>query len=197
MSSNTINNALAYARSFVGIPYRWHRANDPIASDDKFWASNEPLTITAAAIQRDGKSIVCTGLVNLVRRHLGLTVPGLDTPYPGTTGAWFSYLAAAGRLEPIDVKKHYPAGTLLLRDFGDIETDQGHVAILAEPPAREPITAGTLIHAYADVPYEQAAVSARPAGLTGFTPFSESHYYASEKGYYSHICRPENWILRD
>jgi hypothetical protein len=196
MSANdTVHAALQYARSFLGIPYKWHRADEPIAPDDKFWASNEPLTITAEAIRQAGKSIVCTGLVNLVRRHLGLTVPGFDTPYPGTTGAWFSYLATAERLEPITMHAHYPAGTLLLRDFDSIEADQGHVAILAEAPAGEPITAGTLLHAYADVPYDDAAEG--PAGTTGFTPFSESHAYDSEKGYYTHICRPEDWILRD
>jgi hypothetical protein len=106
-ADDTIHGALQYARSFLGIPYKWHRADDPIAPNDKFWASSEPLTITAEAIQQAGKSIVCTGLVNLVRRHLGLTVPGLDTP------------------------------------------------------------------------------------------FSESHACDSEKGYYTHICRPEHWILRD
>ncbi len=195
-ADDTIHGALQYARSFLGIPYKWHRADDPIAPNDKFWASSEPLTITAEAIRQGGKSIVCTGLVNLVRRHLGLTVPGLDTPYPGTTGAWFSYLADAGRLEPITVQAHYPAGTLLLRDFSSMETDQGHVAILVESPTGEPITAGTILHAYADVPYDEAALTTA-AGTTDFTPFSESHACDSEKGYYTHICRPEHWILRD
>ena len=192
-----ITQALTYARSFIGAPYRWHRADDPIEADDKFWVSNETLTITLEEIERAGKSIVCTGLANLVRRHLGLTIPGLGSdPHPGTTGAWFSYLTAAGRLEPLDVRTHYPAGTLLLRDFADIETDQGHVAILAEAPAGQPILAATLLHAYADRSYEESA-GAAPAGTTGLTPFSESYGYASEKGYYTHICRPENWILRD
>lgn len=196
-----ITQALTYARSFIGAPYRWHRPDDPIEPDDKFWASNEPLTITLEEIDCAGKSIVCTGLANLVRRHLGLTIPGLGSnPHPGTTGAWFSYLAAAGRLEPLDVRSHYPAGTLLLRDFADIETDQGHVAILAEAPAGESILSATLLHAYADRSYEETAeglLRTAPAGTTGLTPFSESHHYVSEKGYYTHICRPENWILRD
>ena len=54
-----IDEAMVYAKSFIDIPYRWHRTGDKIKGDDKFWAINEP-KITAEEIKKEDKCIVCT-----------------------------------------------------------------------------------------------------------------------------------------
>ena len=135
-----INKVISYAKTLINVPYRWHRDNDKIQGDDKFWAKNAP-HVTREEINKQDKCIVCTGLINLMRRYMGLSIPGLDgslndingDKLPGTTSIWFAYLKRKKRLEKLDVKKKYPKGTLLLRDFHDIETDQGHVAVIILP----------------------------------------------------------------
>lgn len=125
MKSATIDDCLFYALSLVGIPYRWYREGEHITGTDKFWASNEPAP-SAVQIRDNDLSIVCAGLINLMRRYVGLPVPGVDgsmgedgVKWPGTTSAWFKYLKMQGKLEPIYTVKKYPRGTLLLRPFAD------------------------------------------------------------------------------
>ncbi len=196
----SVNQVIEYACTFIGIPYRWHREGAPIQPDDKFWASNES-HITRQQIDEQDKCIVCTGLINLMRRFQGLTIPGLDgslndiegDKFPGTTGIWFEYLARANRLEPLDVKKKYPAGTLVLRNFSDVETDQGHVAVIIDERGPS-VLDQTIIHAYAIDDYS-SSFDKKNVGTTGTTRFRYSHYFSSETGYYTHVCVPEKWLL--
>jgi hypothetical protein len=225
-----IDSVLEYARSLGDIPYRWHRADDPIQGDDKFWAANNgpvPKQIVAT------KSIVCSGLTNLMRRYLGKNIPGISpldleaeqmkkadgsliikedgSPYtwrdeghafPGTTGTWFRYLQEKGRLEPLDVKKKYPKGTMILKDFVSVDLDQGHVVVLLnDANVGETILDQTIIHAYPIIGYKESIEKGIvDVGQTGLTNFKVSHYWGQEEkepGYYTHICLPENWLLID
>ncbi len=187
--SAPIESALLYARRLVGRPYKWYRAGDPITGDEPFYAADLPAP-APADLHLAGKSIVCTGVANLMRRHVGLPIPPADSvagiPFPGTTDAWFHYLDKDGLLEGFCIKRalagEYQAGSLLLRNFADVETDQGHVAILIDPEH--------ILHAY--------AYGDRPcpgtAGICDITRLADSHYYAGSSGYYTHICAAEKWL---
>jgi hypothetical protein len=196
----TIDEVLAYLKIFLGVPYRWHRAGDAITADAPFWAGNGPAPSREFIDQTD-KAIVCTGLANLARRYRGLSIPGLDgtldddevqgSTYPGTTGTWFAYLDRKGVLEPLDVECSYPKGTLVLRDFGNLDTDQGHVGVLIDT-CDTTVLDQTLLHAYADLSYNES-MDIKNVGQTGLVPFKDSHL-SSPGGYYTHICRPEDWL---
>ncbi len=195
-----INKVIVYAKTLINVPYRWHRDGDKIQGDDKFWAKNAP-HVTRDEINTQDKCIVCTGLINLMRRFLGLSIPGLDgslndiegDKFPGTTGIWFNYLLRKNRLEKLDVKKKYPKGTLILKNFEDVENDQGHVAVIIDDNA-DNILEQKIIHAYAQLGYNESK-NKKNVGKTGTMKFKFSHYFASDKGYYTHICLPKNWLL--
>jgi hypothetical protein len=187
----SIENALTYARGLLGLPYRWYRHGEHIAGDDKFYASNEPAPATADLFKQN-KCIVCTGVPNLMRRVNGFCVPPTDEniPFPGTTDAWFHYLQTKNVLKPFqahDAAK-YPLGTLVLRNFGNLEHDQGHVAVIIEP--------GKILHAYAEIPYNQS-VQHQNVGICGISDLLYSHYYDHHPGYYTHVCSPDDWLLKN
>lgn len=197
-----IQAALDYAYTLLGLPYRWYRKGEAITADDKFYAANKPAPV-AADLFADDKCIVCTGVANLMRRCVGLPVPpavaDADIPFPGTTGtestgsnnedtvfigttdAWFYYLQKNNKLQPFDIEKaltnKYPKGSLLIRNFENVETEQGHVAIL--------IDSHRILHAYA---YDDTS------GICGITLLKDSHYYNGHPGYYTHICLAEDWL---
>lgn len=187
---SVIQEALRYAHTLIGLPYRWYiGAEESITGDDKFYAADGPAP-AAADLRAADKSIVCTGVANLMRRHVGLPIPPADPaagiPYAGTTDAWFYYLERAGKLQEFNIGAagagKYPAGSLLLRNFGDIETDQGHVAVL--------IDSRRILHAYA------FGASPKPGndGECNITSLEVSHYYYGPAGYYTHICLAEDWL---
>ena len=201
-----IDSVLEYAKTLIGTPYRWHKEGDSIQGNDKFWATNAQ-HITREQINTTNKCIVCTGLINLMRRFLKLSIPGADgngpddyRTFPGTTGTWFHYLSEKGRLESLDITRKYPKGTLLLRDFGSVDKDQGHVAVLIDELGST-IFDQTIIHAYSEHGYAESIAEGRVnVGQTGLTNFKVSHYWGQEEkepGYYTHICLPENWLLQD
>ncbi len=200
-NNKKINDVIKYAKTLINVPYRWHREGNKIKGTDKFWAKNGP-AVSREYIDKTDKCIVCTGLINLMRRYVGLTIPGLDgslddiegSKYPGTTGIWFAYLKRGKRLEKLNVSKKYPKGTLLLRDFEDIE-NQGHVAVIIDEKGIS-ILDQKIIHAYAKLPYK-GSENIKNVGKTGTMKFTSSHYYSSPEGYYTHICLPENWLLKD
>ena len=174
--------AISYALGLVGLPYKWYRQGEPVTGDDKFYASNNPAP-DPAKLHEEKKCIVCTGVINLMRRCLNLHVPP-----PGTTDVWFAYLQQNDWLEPFDIHTSYPVGTLLLRDFGDMQTDQGHVAVLLEN--------NKILHAYAEKDYDES----RPdeiVGVCGISDLDYSHYFYGDEGYYTHICRPVHWLQKN
>ncbi len=202
INSKKINKVIAYAKSLVNVPYRWHREDDPIQPDDKFWADNGPV-VTREQIDQEDKCIVCTGLINLMRRFNGLSIPGLDgtlndiegDKFPGTTGIWFAYLDRKDRLEPIDINRKYPKGTLVIRDFTDVENDQGHVAVVIDEKG-DNLLDQKIIHAYAKLSYADSK-DKKNVGKTGTMKFRSSHFYENDQGYYTHACLPENWLLKE
>lgn len=220
-----LNDVLAYAYSLVGIPYRWHREEDKISGVDKFFASNDGIVYSREDIigegeENTGKCIVCTGLINLMRKYAGLTIPGLDGSlgevginFPGTTGIWFMYLERKGVIQPLDSDKTYPPGTLLLRDFHDVVYDQGHVAVVVDNAVAgnlnitdedcpnvtniQSVLNQYIIHSYSQISYVKSKImNITDVGKVSIEKMHLSHLW-DKNGYYTHICYPEDWILTE
>ena len=173
-----VMSAITYAKSLINVPYRWYDESIDIANpDDQFWCKSGPAPDAKAIILED-KSIVCTGLINLMRRHLWRSVPKHDT-CPGGTVAWVNYLSKKNCLKPIDINAVYPAGTLLIKKYENAE-DQGHVAVMLED--------SYMIHACADVPYK-------------FRHMYKNHGYVRVEKYYTHyfthVCDADDWLLSE
>jgi hypothetical protein len=213
MNSSKINNVLEYAKTLLGIPYRWHLEEDDFSEEDKFWANNSPAP-SAKQIIKNNRSIVCTGLINLMRRYNGLSIPGLNgningkykefyKKYPGGTGAWFLYLYQKKRLEKIDLKKNYPNGTLLLARFKSIEEDQGHVAVICDFDCTHTKSTKTLneqliIHAAPCIKYKDRD-KLDDHGSVFIEPFHvlNDKEKKKKKTYYTYVCLPENWLIEN
>lgn len=188
-----IQDALDYAKTLINIPYRWYveEKDDMNDGTDKFWCANSPEPSFMDIINND-KSIVCTGLLNLLRRKYNLSIPGLNgniygkyqelyRKYPGGTGAWFLYLYQRKRLEKRNHTMKYPKGTLLLAKFRDNEQNQGHVAIVMDEQH--------LIHARPDVLFANKD-KVKNHGSVQIEPLSKMHDY-------THVCYPEKWLILD
>ena len=166
---------LPYAFSLLGVPYGyWSRGTIPRDDSSSFYAVNAPPP-SRAILEANGVS--CTGFLNLLCRHLGLPVPGVEDPtesYPGGTGAWYKYLEP--HLTPYDLQADYEDGTLLFRPYASIE-DQGHIALVYN---------GKILHSYAYKwePYTQN----HPVdpGVSHTPPWKD--------GYFTYAAPPSAWL---
>jgi hypothetical protein len=122
----------------------------------------------------------CAGLINIIQLMRNRKVPGVLTNnyYAGGTYIWFEYLQAAECLEPVDINKIYPAGSLLIRQYRD-HNDQGHVAVVLTTGY---LSQQKLLHCYIS------------KGITIDETVLESHSWV-EDGYYEYIC--VDWFHRD
>jgi hypothetical protein len=207
MVSKKIKKALDYAISLLGIPYRWYvEGEDEFEECDKFWIGNSPPP-SADKILKNDKSIVCTGLINLMRRYNGLSIPGLNgnitgkykefyKKYPGGTGAWFLYLYQKKRLHKLDLKSRYPNGTLLLARFKNNEDDQGHVAVVCDKNSDKLIGEQLIIHAGPCIPFKERNKE-KNHGSVIIEPFhvSNNKWKKDKKLYYKFYCLPEDWLV--
>lgn len=210
MANANITDALEYSKTLIGIPYRWYiESTDIFHGDDKFWCENiHPPT--SLKIISDDKSIVCTGLINLMRRKNGLTIPGLNgnikgkykelyTKYPGGTGAWYLYLQQRKRLQKLDIKINYPQGTLLIARFKDNNNNQGHVAVVYNNvDNKTTINDQLIIHSCPDIPFKDKE-NKKNHGSVKVEQFniSNNKWKKDKKIYYTYICLPENWLELD
>lgn len=217
--THAIDDALAYARTLVGARYRWYLSG-PILENDQFYACNEPYIPAEIILDpANDLSLVCTGLINLMRRFVRQPIPGtpalplLDdipgydlahdaTLYPGTTGIWFHYLRQQDWLEDPDYDMEYPVGTLLIKCFESVYGDQGHVAIIVGYSGKVPCLANALIlHAYAGsgiTPAQAESLRIRYVGVTGVQPLTEidaTWEHTGRDHYFTHISRPVYWLL--
>jgi hypothetical protein len=209
MNQLVVDNALNYAASLVNVPFRWYEADvDAFVGDDKFWCenSNPP---NANEIFKNDKSIVCAGFPNLIRRHCGLSIPGLNGSikgeynelykiYPGGTGAWFLYLYQNKRLEKLQINKKYPKGTLLIARYRDDIIDQGHLAVVYdEPKESKAIIDQNVIHARPFIDYSDRK-SHKNHGNVIIESFSMGNdIWKYDESYYEYVCLPENWLIVD
>ena len=185
-----INKAIRYAKSFENYRYRCWKLSMGFPNKDgaPFWKMNE-IVPHKDLIKKEG--LCCTGLTNLVRRYLNLQIPGKVTlnkqkfsKDAGTTSAWFNYLKKNKRLRKIDFKKVYPKGTLLLQNFN--RKDFGHVAILINS-SKKGLLYSKKIHAINDYCSDRKYNSVVIERV--------KDYYRYER--YTHVCLPENWLLKN
>ncbi len=201
-----IDAVISYSKTLIGIPYRWYRTGEKLECDDKFWACNEH-SVTAKYIKENDKCIVCTGLINLMRRYNNLTIPGLNEnlpdaykelgkSYPGGTSIWFIYLNENNRLQKLDTTRSYPKGTLLLARYQNDHINQGHVAVIVNDVNNEnTIMDQQIIHSFATEPYI-VSFDLKNHGLTEIEQFNISHNWV-KGGYYEFVSLPEKWIIKD
>lgn len=191
--SARVKKALQYGKSLAGTKYNpWKNGQDTRATEAPFWASNAP---APAAAYVKARSCLCAGLINLMRRKVGLGIPGAerkDYKYAGGTWIWFNHLKKRGVLEAFDINKKYPAGTLLLRNYKSVG-DQGHVAVIVTP-GRMNVLYSTLLHCYTAEP--KSGKKKQSPGIDLDQSVGRSHFWRPE-GYYTHACLPQHWLGRD
>jgi hypothetical protein len=107
-----MSDAIEYAKAMIGAPYKYWHPNDIVReiNDGPFWASSGPLP---SPEQVRASSCNCAGLINLMRRKVGLSIPGMEGGWevPGGTPAWEMYLDWKDWAEMFDPKKKYPDGS--------------------------------------------------------------------------------------
>jgi len=213
MIDQTTSEVLEYATSLVGAPFRWYDPDvDSFNGTGKFWCENSPPP-SANEIAENDSSIACTGFVNLLRRKAGLRIPGLDgnitgkhkeyyKSYPGGTGAWWLYLFQRKRLEKLDTKRSYPKGTLLLARYKDIINDQGHGAVVyADAEGSQTINDQLIIHSIPDpeilYPDRDKHKNHGSVKVEKYSISNDLYKYKGQKSYYTYVCLPENWLVKD
>lgn len=186
--------AIRYAKRFENFPYKLCGSQPPNTTKDyePFWFQNEkPPELNV--VKKKGLS--CVGLANLVRRYMGLQVPGKVTgqklkpivkKWPGSTSAWFHYLKTEKRLEKIDFNKVYPKGTLLLQDYNP--KDEGHVAFTINS-SKNGLIESKIIHSINDRDRATGKIYKK------VTIEKVKDYYNYKR--HTHICLPQNWLLKN
>ena len=182
---SNIKKALKYAKKFDGMKYSVTET-PPTRDGPPFWISNSPPP-PIDYIKKYGSC--CAGLINLMRRYVGLEVPGHVTGqkkhiFIGGTGAWFSYLNSKKRLHKIDFSKTYPDGTLLLQDYNPV--DMGHVAVVLKL-SKKGVLHSKIIHnvrgSFKKKKYREVVIEILED-------------YPDNKRF-THICLPKDWLVKN
>jgi hypothetical protein len=144
---------------------------------------------TKAEIKKKG--LICCGLINLMRRKAGFGIPyyPLDKKtyeQTGDTGGWFYALSSLKRLESFDFRKSYPIGTLLLRKYNP--EDEGHMAVITSENEKG-VLFSSLLHSH----WVKGVVEDAATGTSYFSQYNGK----SNVGHYTHVCYPENWLLKE
>lgn len=187
-----VNISLKYIEQLVGTPYSWYVSGQDIRTDrPPLWASNNKVP-EIKYIRNE--SINCIGVINLMRRSVNLTIPGINISkmkykYPGGPYIWTEYLERRNVLYTFDEDVYYPPGTLLIRKYksGGVP---GHVAVIYKTNTRNTLLS-EIIHSY---PYDikpKADIKVEPG--VKIEPLYISHHWF-RKQYYTHICYPNHWL---
>jgi len=179
-----MSSAIEFAKELIGTPYKYCHPGDIAleVNSGPFWASSDTLP---SVEQIRASSCNCAGLVNLMRRKAGLSIPGLKERWeiPGGTPQWEVYLEWKGWLETFDPRKEYPDGTLLLRTYRS-PYDQGHLAVKI---------GNVLLQSFGDRDYDPDDHSTMKPGVN--MDISVEHSQSLDpKGYYQFACLPTKWL---
>lgn len=205
-----INDMISFGKTCVGVG-RGDENNLEPGNHGPFWASNKPLP-PLKKIKKEG--VVCTGLIALLMRSAGMELFYVANKKPkGFKGIWgiggtdewmFQY---KDYLEPIDVKAAYPKGTLLFRNFNEI--DYGHVSMLIEsceagalldtnvlhtagsPVGKNKVTCNEKVRTQHEY-YKKHPTNEKPQSL----PWDKKKTFQVRFNgpYYTHVLRPEYWV---
>lgn len=193
--TNNFNIAMDFITLLIGTKYLfWHPGDKLIKDEGPFWSYNG-LVPDISVIK--SSSCCCVGVINLMRRKVGLSVPYVREgyeDYAGGTAAWFKYLNVNKRLEPLDITKKYPIGTMFLRNYIS-PSDQGHVAVLLSED-RGDLLNEIIIHSYSYDSFDENKFNKSYPGVTT-TIFRHSQYCMDDIGYYTHACLPDNWLSKE
>lgn len=204
-----VDEMIAYGRTLKGIGRAWIDASKIKSYQRKdigpFWAVHDTNMPPREVIEKGG--IVCTGLINLMTRKVGIHKPFLDLQDQedndiifglGGSDEWLYYYR--DHVEPFDENAIYPKGTLLLRTWNPV--DDGHIAMLIETGKRVVDchllhTIGGAFQKHGEVVTDEDLVSDSHYGYKkGFKPRWGPEFGVSfgNNGYYTHILRPEKYI---
>lgn len=181
--SQEIDKSIKFLKLLHDTPRKNYNIKTPPQNDvEPFWNVNQ--NIPNINIIKE-KGLVCVGLINLVRRFMKLEIPGNITGkeklyWPGGTDAWFNYLKNENRLEEINIKTIYPKGTLLLQNYNNI--DQGHVAVTINSN-KNGLLNSEIIH------------NSSEKYINGTKIHLLKDYINFKR--FTHICLPQNWILKN
>ena len=191
---NNVNIAITYAESLIGTKYSFWYPKIIVGDNEPMWVAN---TSAPKLTKVKSKSVNCVGLVNLMRRAVGLPVPGCnnkkvpnDTQVPGGIHEWYKFLKKQDLLKPFDYNTQFPVGTLFLRKY--VNTfDQGHVSVLYEESERGSLYS-TIIHSSTNHPFAQELMF--DPGVNIDNRLGQSHFFYKD-GYYQYYCLPEDWLI--
>ena len=163
----------------MGVKYKVSK-EPPSKDSGPFW-NNNGIPPSMQDIKKSGLS--CVGVINLIRRHLNLQIPGnmigkKKHIFPGGTGAWFEYLESKKRLNKIDYNKTYPKGTLLLEDYNP--KNMGHVAIVWTEN-KKGLSHSKILHS---------------THISKAVVIEKLDDYKMNKRF-THICLPEKWLAKN
>lgn len=190
MIDETIKKILTFCDTLLGIEYVWWNSTMEDCGPQSYSRIGEIPNLSK--IKETGMN--CVGIINLIRKKLDLEIPGLkeNDAYAGGTYEWFKYLREKGKLKKLDLRKSYPVGTLLLRNYKN-GNDQGHVAIIYDTNEKS-ILFSKLLHCYSSTPFNKHNIHKfHKPGLTVDSSVAESYSWYSN-GTYTHICLPEDWL---
>ncbi len=181
MTSNTIK-ALEYGIKLIGTPYDYWRGGEN-QKEAPMFAQNGPVPH-----QLDVTSLNCAGLCNLMLRSIGKELPYSNkTNTVGGTEAYFEYYKE--KSYEFSINNVYPIGTLLMRDYRDIN-DQGHVAVLLDDKGKQAL----VLQSHVEGEY---LTSTKP-GVNAMYTLADSHMsFTDEEGkgcYYERVVLPEDWL---
>ena len=188
-----IDDVLKFAKKLIGTPRGKSWKSYKLSSNTSpMWASDDPLP-SISILKKEGMN--CAGLTNLMRRKAGLSVLVLEKDPKkvlGGTKTWFSYLKKKKRLQKFDINKSYPKGTLLLRNYNPI--DQGHLAIIYKEN-KKGVLFSSLIHSvgWNDGTNQQIVKIDDSVGKSYFAQYNGT----TNTGHYTHICLPEDWLIKE
>lgn len=190
-----IKKALKFGKSLVGTGRgcSWKKFK-PGKLMPPLWHTDEKISNKQIIIK---KGTNCVGLANLIRNHLGLPRIMLNDKkckYPeiGGTYHWFHYFKKIKKLKKINLNKSYPTGTLLLRDYNPI--DAGHVGVIYKEN-KKGVLFSSLLHSvgWNDGSGNRGVKIDDSVGKSHFAQYNGT----TNKGHYTHICLPEDWLIKE
>jgi hypothetical protein len=185
---------IEYGKKLVNIPYKFWEGEDIRVGGAPFWVGEDPVPIpwiTACS---------CTGLINLIRRYLALSIPGhgdRSVIFPGGIREWIKYLKQKNNdsLEKFQVTKTYKKGSLLIRPSGQTgpskQYEQGHVAIIYSDDKTN-VLDNELLHCYPDSnKFRKGLIG---PGVRVDKTIASSHAWDPDGGFYKYVVAPELWL---
>ena len=173
-NSNKIEDGINFGLSLLGIPYDyWSGGINQV--DAPMFAKNGPVPNRSDIVSAN-----CAGLVNLVLRYIGKELPYNKDTGIGGTNAYRTYYKDVSL--DFNIDECYPRGSLLIRDYRDIN-DQGHVAILLEDRGKDSL----ILQSHVEGIYFES----KSPGVNNKYSLLESH----NKCAYEYVVLPKDWLL--